>query len=105
MNRQTKRYLQRQGQLGPDGTAESAPRRAPAPRPMARPEVAKRGNVLQRSQQFVHEVNVELRKVAWPTRAETLNYSAVVLITLVILITLIFILDTGFAKAALFLFK
>jgi hypothetical protein len=28
-----------------------------------------------------------------------------VLITLVILITLIFILDTGFAKAALFLFK
>jgi preprotein translocase subunit SecE len=105
MNRQTKRYLQRQGQLGADGTVESAPRRAPAPRPAARPEAAKRGNILQRSQTFIHEVNVELRKVAWPTRSETINYSLVVLLTLVVLIAVIFALDTVFAKAALFLFK
>ncbi len=105
MNRHTKRYLQRQGQLGADGTVESAPRRAPTPRPAARPEPTKRGNVFQRSQSFVHEVNVELRKVAWPTRAETVNYSIVVLLTLAVLMALIFLLDTGFAKAALFLFK
>ena len=106
MNRQTKRYLQRQGQLGPDGTVESAPRRAPAPRPAARPEAGKpRENVPRRAQQFVHEVNVELRKVAWPTRAETVNYSAVVLITLVVLISIIFLLDTGFAKVAQYIFK
>jgi preprotein translocase subunit SecE len=105
MNRQTKRYLQRQGQLGADGTVESAPRRAPAPRTTPRSEPGKRGNVFQRSQTFVHEVNVELRKVAWPTRAETINYSLVVLITLAVLMALIFLLDTGFAKTALFLFK
>ena len=105
MNRQTKRYLQRQGQLGADGTVESAPRRAPAPRQAQRPEAAKHGNVFQRGLTFVHEVNVELRKVAWPTRAETINYSLVVLITLAVLMALIFLLDTGFAKTALFLFK
>ena len=105
MNRQTKRYLQRQGQLGADGTVESAPRRAPAQRPAPRSEPTKRGNVLQRSQTFVHEVNIELRKVAWPTRSETINYSLVVFITLGVLMALIFLLNTAFAKSAQFLFK
>jgi preprotein translocase subunit SecE len=50
-------------------------------------------------------VRVELRKVAWPTRAETVNYSTVVLLSLVVLIALIFILDYAFGKASLFLFK
>jgi preprotein translocase subunit SecE len=55
--------------------------------------------------QFLHEVNVEMRKVAWPTRAETLNYSTVVLITLAILMAFIFGLDVGFQHAANFIFN
>ncbi len=55
--------------------------------------------------QFLHEVNVELRKVAWPTRTETINYSTVVLLTLVVVTALIFGLDFGFAKVAGFLFN
>ena len=55
--------------------------------------------------QFLHEVNVEMRKVAWPTRAETINYSTVVLLTLAILMALIFALDLAFSKLAIFLFK
>jgi preprotein translocase subunit SecE len=55
--------------------------------------------------QFLHEVNVEMRKVAWPTRAETINYSSVVLVTLVVLMALIFALDLGFSKVSLYLFK
>ncbi len=43
--------------------------------------------------------------MAWPTRAETINYSTVVLITLVIVIALIFVLDYGFSAVARFLFK
>jgi len=54
--------------------------------------------------QFLHEVNVEMRKVAWPTRAETLNYSTVVFVTLAILMAMIFGLDLAFSKAASFLF-
>ena len=46
-----------------------------------------------------------MRKVAWPTRAETINYSTVVFITLAILMAFIFVLDLLFSKMAIFLFK
>ena len=46
-----------------------------------------------------------MRKVAWPTKAETLNYSTVVFITLAIIMALIFGLDIGFSKLSVFLFK
>lgn len=55
--------------------------------------------------QFLHEVNVELRKVAWPSREETANYSIVVFIALAVLMALIFGLDLGFSKFASYLFK
>jgi preprotein translocase subunit SecE len=55
--------------------------------------------------QFLHEVNVEMRKVVWPTRTTTINYSTVVIATLAILMALIFGLDLGFQKLAVFLFK
>lgn len=55
--------------------------------------------------QFLHEVNVEMRKVAWPTRSETINYASVVLVTLVLVMALIFGLDTGFSQLSLDLFK
>ena len=47
----------------------------------------------------------ELGKVAWPTRAETVNYSLVVFLALALLIAAIFGLDYVSAKGALFLFK
>ncbi len=54
---------------------------------------------------FVKEVRGELRKVAWPTRKETLNYSGVVAIALVIMTTLIFGLDWVFSEFVLRLFN
>jgi preprotein translocase subunit SecE len=96
MNRETKRMLQRQGQLGADG----APARAkPQPRPAPRP-------VKERTtpRQYLREVRAELRKVAWPTRAEVTRYSVIVLITVVVLGAFIFVLDYAFAKSVFFLF-
>ncbi len=55
--------------------------------------------------QFLHEVNVEMRKVAWPSRTTTINYSSVVIATLAIVMALIFGLDLGFSKLAVYLFK
>jgi preprotein translocase subunit SecE len=97
MNREQKRMLQRQGQLGADGEPV-ARRREPAA-----PPTVKRSRTSPR--EFLHEVNVELRKVAWPSRAETINYSSVVLITLIVVMIVIFCLDYVFAKGAIFLFK
>ena len=99
MNRETKRMLQKQGQLGEDGAPARRERpRQPAPRPEAREKRTK-------PREFVKEVRAELRRVAWPTRAQTINYTIVVLITLAVLMALIFLLDTAFAKSVLFLFK
>ena len=98
MNRQMKRMMQRQGQTGPDG----------APAPQRRdPRQTRPTTPRQRTApvQFVREVRSELRKVAWPTRGEVVNYSTVVLITLILLIGLILALDYAFSKSVLFLFK
>ena len=99
MNRQMKRMMQRQGQLGADSGWPSA-QRAPQPR-RAPPPTKERTSPAT----FLKEVRGELRKVAWPTRAEVLNYSTVVLFTLVVLVALIFVLDLAFAKSILFLFR
>jgi preprotein translocase subunit SecE len=96
MNRETKRMLQRQGQLGPDG----APARAkPQPRPAPRP-------VKERTspRQYLREVRGELRKVAWPTKDEVARYSVIVFITVVVLTAFIFVLDYAFGKAIFYLF-
>jgi preprotein translocase subunit SecE len=82
-----------------------APRtREPSERRATRP-VAGAPSRRASPRQFLHEVNVELRKVAWPTRAETTNYAVVVFVALAVLMALIFGLDLGFAKAANFLFS
>jgi preprotein translocase subunit SecE len=88
--------MQRQGQLAPDGTPA---RRAPQPRPAPRPVEKRTG-----PREFFRQVRAELRKVAWPTRAEVINYSIIVLVALIVLMALIFALDYVFGKAVFFLF-
>jgi preprotein translocase subunit SecE len=97
MNRQTKRQLQRQGQLGADGAP--AARKRPAPQ-APRPSEERTGPA-----QFLREVRGELRKVAWPTRSEVINYSIIVLFTVVILTTYIALLDTAFGEAIFRMFE
>ena len=98
MNREMKRMLRRQGQMGPDGEPVATRRRQPAPAPRAAEE--RTG-----PRQFLREVRGELRKVAWPTRSEVINYSIIVLVTVVILTTLIALLDYGVGEAVLKLFE
>ena len=98
MNRETKRMLQRQGALGADGTAAVDRRQQVAARTRA-PRRERTSAVT-----FLKEVRGELRRVAWPTRAEVANYSTIVLFTLAILIAVVFVLDYAFAKSILFLF-
>ena len=54
--------------------------------------------------QFVREVRDEMRQVAWPSRAELINYTSVVLTTLIIMIALIFALNLAFGKLVTLLF-
>jgi preprotein translocase subunit SecE len=107
MNRQQRRLLQRQGQMTEEGLPAAPPREAqPGARtgPPRRP-VAGAPRRRTSPREFLHEVNVELRKVAWPTRGEVTNYATVVFIALAVLMALIFVLDLAFSNLASYLFK
>jgi preprotein translocase subunit SecE len=97
MNREQKRMLQKQGELGEDGEVKAGTRRQ-APQPRTKEERTK-------PRVFVREIRSEMRKVAWPTRAETVNYSIIVFITVVLLTTAIAGIDYGMSKAVLWIFK
>ena len=47
----------------------------------------------------------ELRKVAWPTRPEVINYSIIVLVAVVLLTAYVALLDYGFGDVLLKLFE
>ena len=95
MNRQQKRLLQKQGEVDADGE----PIRAHRKQPNSRPPQERTGVV-----QFLREVRNELRKVAWPSRSETVNYSIVVLVTVIVLGAMIYGLDWVFSVFILDLF-
>lgn len=99
--------MQRQGQVGPDGTPATAgaSTREAQQRRVRQAGQRQRGNPISSTREFVRETRGELRKVAWPTRDEVRSYSLVVLFTLVLLISLIFVLDYGASKSILFLFN
>jgi len=97
MNRQQKRMLQRQGQLGSDGTPVARKRAAP---PAPKPKDERTSPA-----QFLREVRGELRKVAWPTRPEVVNYSIIVLVAVVLLTAYVAALDYGFGEVLLKLFE
>jgi preprotein translocase subunit SecE len=98
MNRQTKRMLQRQGELGPDGEpARAKPKQTTRSTPAPKKERTS-------PRTYLREVRGELRKVQWPSRDEVVRYSGIVLFTLVVLTTFIFGLDFAFAESVFFLF-
>jgi preprotein translocase subunit SecE len=53
---------------------------------------------------FFREVVAELRKVIWPNRKELRNYTVVVVVFVAAVLTIVGLLDFGFAKAVLFVF-
>jgi preprotein translocase subunit SecE len=107
VNRETKRMMQRQGQMEADGSP--ATRRAPAGaaqggRGGARTPRGPSGRKRTTPVQFTREVRDEMRLVQWPSRSELFNYTSVVLTTLIIMISLIFVLNLAFGKLITLLF-
>jgi preprotein translocase subunit SecE len=60
--------------------------------------------ILGRLLRFFREVVAELRKVIWPTRKELLTYATVVIVFVAFIVTIVALLDTGFAWAVLKVF-
>jgi preprotein translocase subunit SecE len=96
MNREQRRMLQKQGQIDAEGNAKPTrrdPRQQAAPAERIGPA------------QYVREVRSELRRVNWPTRREVINYTIVVMATLIILTAFIAGLDYVFGEGILRLLR
>ena len=53
---------------------------------------------------YLKQVVAELRKVIWPNRKQMINYTAVVLVFLAFMVTLIGLVDLGLAKLVMLVF-
>jgi preprotein translocase subunit SecE len=52
----------------------------------------------QKAKQFFREVRVELKKVTWPSRKETIASTSVVLITVILVAFYLGIVDLGLSR-------
>lgn len=86
---------------GGTGTATKARPRAEGAKPKRETE---RVGIFGRILRFIREVVSELRKVIWPTRKELLTYTSVVVVFVAVLMTVVALLDYGFARGVLWVF-
>jgi len=95
LNRQTRRFAQKQGLLDDDGE------------PVRQKREARSGSGEPRTPpaQFFREVRKELKLVSWPSREEVMNYSLVVFALLVVFTALVAGLDFGLGEAIVKLFE
>jgi preprotein translocase SecE subunit len=94
--------------LQPGAVAGEGAETPPTPRPRTQTagggRRGGRGSLYSRIRQYYRETVSELRKVIYPTRSELLNYTAVVLVFVSVMVAAVFGLDVVFAKFDLFLF-
>ncbi|MBF9067951.1 preprotein translocase subunit SecE [Streptacidiphilus fuscans] len=64
----------------------------------------KRPNVFARTARLYRQIIAELRKVVWPTRNELTSYTSVVIVFVLVIMALVYGLDTGFVKLASMVF-
>jgi preprotein translocase subunit SecE len=96
VNREFKRRMRRDQRAQERAQARGAPR-APVPVQQKRERVGLR--------QYLREIQAELKRVMWPTRAEVITYSIVVIFVVSLLTGVVFLLDLGFAQAIVELFR
>jgi preprotein translocase subunit SecE len=101
---------------GDAGDVEKTPKSNGRTRTLSRPKPAagggkptkvketERPNIFARLINFIREVVAELRKVIWPTRKELLTYTAVVIVFVTIMFSIVAGLDVGFAKVMFWVF-
>jgi preprotein translocase SecE subunit len=97
LNREFKRRMKRD-QRAQERAQMRGPGRPPIPVQRERRERVK-------FRQYVAEIRGELKRVIWPTRQEVITYSIVVVMVVSVLTMLVFVMDIGFARGVIELFK
>jgi preprotein translocase subunit SecE len=92
MNREMRRMQEREERLQKKGDTgrDKANRRAAS---VTKAPTTERKSLWGRLREYLHEVRQELRKVTWPTREQMIAFTAVTVITSVVLTAVVFGLD------------
>ena len=84
-----------QDSSSPAGQATSPPAVKKVYVPASKPAVAKEKNFIDKSIQFLREVRVELKKVTWPSKKQTMGSTVVVLVIVAIISLFLGVVDAG----------
>ncbi len=71
----------------------------------ALPASAPADNVLTRAVQFLREVKIELKKVTWPTRKQTMGSTLVVIVLVMIISLFLGLVDLGLSTVVRAVFR
>ena len=95
---------------GADSAAEADRKPALVPKkpqavPAPAPATPSADNVYTRALQFLREVKIELKKVTWPTRKQTLGSTAVVIVLVMIISVFLGLVDMSLGNLVQAVFK
>lgn len=88
-----------------DGSRAAGTARKSQPLAVAVPPVPPADNLWTRSIQFLREVKIELKKVTWPTRKQTLGSTGVVIVLVMIISLFLGLVDMGLAGIVQLIFN
>jgi preprotein translocase subunit SecE len=74
-------------------------------RAAASPPAVPADNVLTRALQFLREVKIELKKVTWPTRKQTMGSTLVVIVLVMIISLFLGLVDLGLSTVVRAVFR
>lgn len=84
---------------GASGDADVGRKPAPIQRRQQQPtrtaSVKKSDNFIDKSMQFLREVKIELKKVTWPSRKQTMGSTVVVIVLVMIISVFLGLVDVG----------
>lgn len=94
------------GDTDDEGARRPAPvARRSQPLPVAAPTAPPAENVFTRSLQFLREVKIELKKVTWPSRQQTMGSTLVVIVLVMIISVFLGLVDLGLSGVIRSLFQ
>lgn len=88
-----------------EGSRAVAAARKPQMPAVPAPAAPPADNLWTRSLQFLREVKIELKKVTWPTRKQTLGSTGVVIVLVMIISMFLGLVDMGLAGIVRFIFE
>ena len=86
--------------MNQDATAEETQTEAAKPAKEAKPKKDKKPGFGKRLGRFFRELKAELKKVSWPSRADTLKKTGIVIVCVIVVGIIVWIFD-GIASAVI----